>query len=193
MADQFGTQTVENFYSPTSSNPKNPGFANLYTSNLMDVKYAFGGLFEEDVAEDTVQEMLLDGVINMVDAVTSPANKDDENVEWSKSTETYGTSISTLDLTGFDFSHVPYLKAMFANCVGLKTIKFGSNLNTENLYDCNAMFVNCENLGPIFRDCVENWNKFTTTRVEDFDYMFYGCSGIEELDISNLSTENAYT
>ena len=48
MADQFGTQTVQNFYSPVSGNDKKPGFANLYTKNLNNVQYAFGGLFEED-------------------------------------------------------------------------------------------------------------------------------------------------
>ncbi|MDO5426991.1 MAG: hypothetical protein Q4F54_04845 [Coriobacteriia bacterium] len=152
MADMFGTQTVKNFYSPTDSNPKNPGFANMFTGNLTDVSYAFGGLFQE---VNALPNMLMP-TQELTNSVFDETKDVVLNQLWSNDYETYGTSLENIDLTGFDFSNIKDMSYMFANCVSLKNIKFDSNLDTSrNLYNMGT-FANCENLGPVFSNSVQN-------------------------------------
>lgn len=71
----------------------------------------------------------------------------------------------------------------FYDCNNLKTIENIKYLNTSEVTDMRAMFMNCKSLNSI------DVSNFNTAKVEDMRYMFYGCSSLQFLDLSNFNTE----
>ena len=71
----------------------------------------------------------------------------------------------------------------FYDCNNLKTIENIKYLNTSEVTDMRAMFMNCKSLNSI------DVSNFNTAKVEDMIYMFYGCSSLQFLDLSNFNTE----
>lgn len=103
--------------------------------------------------------------------------------------DTYGRSIHNLDLTGFKFNNLLDMTGMFANALGLQTIKFPSDLDTSKVVYMDELFANDESLTSSSQS-FENWNKFTTPNVISMGRMFYSCSGLTELDLTNFDTRN---
>ena len=71
----------------------------------------------------------------------------------------------------------------FYDCNNLKTIENIKYLNTSEVTDMRAMFMNCKSLNSI------DVSNFNTAKVRNMIYMFYGCSSLQFLDLSNFNTE----
>ena len=76
------------------------------------------------------------------------------------------SSLKELDLSSFDTSNVTNMTAMFG-----KSIYSGSQANT----DLKIILFG------------EGWD---TSKVTDMSYMFDGCSGLTNLDVSHFDTSN---
>ena len=117
-----------------------------------------------------------------------------------------------LDLTNFDPSKVISFTGTFANCASLNEIRGLSNFKTSNTLEFNSMFASCINLKVLdvsnfdtrkadymvnmFSGCsnleeIKGLNKFNTSNVISFDYMFSSCTGLKVLDVSNFDTRNS--
>lgn len=102
MADSDNDQTIETFKSVDPQGNQLAPFANLNTANLRNVEYAFGGLYLDRYFENSgwgplpvllpVSNNTLSGTNGMV--------------VYNSSYNTYGNSITNLDLSGFDFSNL---------------------------------------------------------------------------------------
>ena len=121
------------------------------------------------------------------------------------------TSIISIDLSNFDSSELKSMEWMFANCKSLNTINF-KNFDTNNVTDMSLLFFGCQNLKHLdlsnfitrnvtnmsfmFGRCINLRSlnflpSFSTMSVNNFNGMFYNCSSLIKLDLSNFNTANA--
>ena len=82
------------------------------------------------------------------------------------------SSLTELDVSGFDTQNVTTMSLMFDRCSGLTNL-YLVNFDTRNVSKMHCMFEDCTNLTTITVGV--NWN---TTNVESSDNMFYGCTSI---------------
>ena len=96
----------------------------------------------------------------------------------------YGcSSLTSLDLSGFNTENVTDMGLMFVGCSSLTSLDL-SGFNTENVTDMRMMFESCSNLTSL------DLSGFNTYNVTDMSWMFNSCSGLTSLDLSGFNTEN---
>lgn len=96
----------------------------------------------------------------------------------------YGcSSLTTLDLSGFNTANVTEIWSMFSGCSSLTSLDL-SNFNTENLTSFGELFNNCSSLTSI------NLSSFNTANVTSMQELFSGCSSLTSLDLSSFNTAN---
>ena len=195
MADDNGLQPVKHFYSNDINGAKHDGdraFENLNTTNIQDVKYAFGGISypsgRERSNDTSAFGVYLAGLSGYPPALPQPGF-----VSYGNSFETYGRSITELNLKSFDMSNIKSLDYMFANALMLEKVIFPdpASGSTSILSNCKSMaglFYQCESLKD--NSSIVGLNKFDTSNVECMDAMFYSCSGLTSLDLTNFNTDN---
>ena len=116
-------------------------------------------------------------------------------------------SLRTIEFSGdFYINKVDSMAYMFKNCHNLISINFPENFKTHNLIHAQDMFFGCYSLNSIkfeifstdnivnmaclFRDIKLtsfSLNHFKTHNVELMQYMFYNCSNVKSLDLSNFN------
>ena len=120
----------------------------------------------------------------------------------------YCHSLTSLNISSFEVSEVVDMEAMFYGCFSLKILNL-SNFVTESNKNLYYTFGNCMNLeylnvagfktnlvtnfGGLFFNCYSlkslNLSHFESGIIIA-DYMFYNCTSITYLDISNLGKNN---
>ena len=93
------------------------------------------------------------------------------------------SSLTSLDLRGFNTQNVESMAHMFTNCTGLTNINL-QGFNTQNATDISYMFYNCSGLTNI------DVSSFNTSKVENIRDLFAGCSSLTSIDLSNFDTKN---
>lgn len=93
------------------------------------------------------------------------------------------TELTTIDLTNFDLSNVEYINDMFNYCIKLTSVTFG-NYNLNKVKTLNSLFSNCTLLTTI-----TNFPLITSNTCTSTSAMFYGCTGLTTLDLSNFKTQ----
>ena len=96
------------------------------------------------------------------------------------------SSLTALDLTGFDTSKVKSMNSMFYDCEKLTTIDF-DDVKTSSLEDMGFMFGHCTSLTSL------DLSSFDTRNVNDMNNMFRQCYKLKELDLGNFDTRNVTT
>lgn len=94
------------------------------------------------------------------------------------------SSLKTLDLRILDVSNVSYLSNLCARCSSLKEVNI-SGWNTSKVNSTESMFYNCANLTSIIG--IGNLDLSSCTAL---GLMFYLCSSIETIDVSNWNCKN---
>ena len=122
------------------------------------------------------------------------------------------SSLTALNLDGWDVRKVQFMNSMFYNCGKLKTISF-KGWNTSSLSSIFGMFYSCESLehldlssfntsnvidmADMFTGCsaltTVDLGSFDTSRVKNMSNMFYGCSNLVRVDLSSFHTANLKT
>ncbi len=118
-------------------------------------------------------------------SITFPKNMSAPKLASLKQMFYYCTTLESVDLSGFDTSAVTTMEHMFEYCTALKSVDV-SSLETTALLDLSGMFWGCSSLKSITFG-----GDFTTSNIKWFGYLFYGCSGLVELDLSELDTTSA--
>lgn len=136
------------------------------------------------------------------------------NLSTAKVTDMYGlflgcSSLTTLDVSGFDTSNVTDMQYMFGGCTNLTSLDL-SNFNTAKVTNMQSMFWNCTSLSELdlanfdtqkvtqmqnmFSGCSNlstlDVSKFNTSKVTDMSQMFFSCSKLESLDLTSFNTQN---
>ena len=94
----------------------------------------------------------------------------------------YGcSSLTSLDLSGFNTENVTDMGLMFVGCSSLTSLDL-SGFNTENVTDMGSMFESCSGLTSL------DLSGFNTENVTNMSTMFYGCESLTSLDLSGFNT-----
>ena len=91
------------------------------------------------------------------------------------------SSLTSLDVSGFNTDNVTKMDHMFSGCSSLTSLDL-SNFNTDNVTDMSDMFIGCSNLTSL------DVSGFKTDNVTNMGNMFIGCSGLTTLDVSGFNT-----
>ena len=92
------------------------------------------------------------------------------------------TTLTSLDLSNFNFSNVKDISHMFSKCKSLNYLNFG-NIDTSNVITMYNMFSLCTSLKSL------DLSNLNTSNVIDMSYLFYKCNTLETLNLSNLTNE----
>ena len=92
------------------------------------------------------------------------------------------SSLTSIDVSGFNTGNTQYMGGMFWGCNSLTSINL-SNFNTSNVLSLSLMFTDCENLTSL------DLSNFNTANVTDMYALFWGCKNLTTLDISNFNTD----
>lgn len=96
----------------------------------------------------------------------------------------YGcSSLTTLDLRGWDTSNIDNMGSMFQGCSNLTTLNL-SGWNTSSVENMSGMFYGCSSLTTIYID--KNWS---TASVTSSNYMFEGCTKLPNWDSDDPVTD----
>ena len=95
----------------------------------------------------------------------------------------YCFKLTSLDLTGFNTENVTSMFDMFGSCTSLTSLDL-TGFKTENVTDMFGMFVNCRKLTSL------DLTGFKTENVTNMSAMFWGCSGLTSLDLTGFKTDN---
>ena len=93
------------------------------------------------------------------------------------------SSLTSLDVSGFNTSNVTNMQSMFEDCSSLTSLDV-SHFNTSNVTNMFVMFRGCSSLTSL------DVTNFDTSNVRDMHGMFDGLSTLTSLDISHFDTGN---
>ena len=91
------------------------------------------------------------------------------------------SSLTSIDVSGFDTSAVTNMSAVFWGCSSLTSLDL-SNFDTSAVTSMAYMFINCSSLTSI------DVSGFDTSAVTLMESIFRGCSSLTSLDLSNFDT-----
>ena len=119
------------------------------------------------------------------------------------------TTLTTIDMTGFDTSDCTDMSNMFNGCTALTSVDV-SGFDTSKVTDMHNMFTQClvltsldvskfdtnkvTNMGSMFSNCQAlislDVSKFVTNKVTNMGSMFGNCRALTSIDVSNFDTSN---
>ena len=123
----------------------------------------------------TTLEMLFFNRQNLI-AINNLGNLKTDNVTNMKMMFFSCSSLTTLDLSGWNTASVTKMANMFTGCTSLATLDL-SGWNTAKVTDMGGMFSACENLTTIYVG--DNWS---TASVTSSNNMFEGCTKLPNWD-----------
>jgi len=116
-------------------------------------------------------------------AIFGIENLKTDNVTDMANMFSYCTSLTSLDVSGFNTANVTDMGGMFLGCSGLTSLDLRS-FNTSNVTNMASLFFECSGLTSI------DLSNFNTASVTSMLAMFAGCSGLTSLDLSGFGTAN---
>ena len=84
------------------------------------------------------------------------------------------SGLTSLDVSGFNTLRTNYMDEVFNNCSSLKSLTFGKNFSTENVFSLTNMFYNTEKLRYIDFYASDDTDAITSVDLTDENNMFYG-------------------
>lgn len=88
------------------------------------------------------------------------------------------SSLTALDLSGWNLNNVIDMSGLFQYCSSLTSLKLPKVLDTKKIQSMTSMFSGCSALTSID---LSGWNVDNVTEMGD---LFYGCSNLKALDLS---------
>ena len=93
------------------------------------------------------------------------------------------SSLTSLDVSGFNTANVTRMRYMFSGCSSLTSLDV-SGFNTANVASMSFMFMGCSGLTSL------DVRGFETNNVTSMSVMFSACSSLTSLDVSGFNTAN---
>ena len=81
-------------------------------------------------------------------------------------------SLTTLDLSSWDTSHVVQFQGMFGGCSNLSNLNLGNNFDTSSAYYMYGMFSGCKSLTTI------DISNFNFSQARQINQMFRNCTNV---------------
>ena len=135
-----------------------------------------------------------------------------ENIKILSSTFEGCKNLTSIDLSNFSFLKVTNMADMFKSCSNIKSIIFPTNEKSTSIqyiknifYGCGKLtsidlsgltFTKTNDISSLFEGC-SNLETIALPKdekangIENFNKMFYGCSKLTSIDLSNISFVNA--
>lgn len=157
--DEFDTSNVTNM-SRMFSYSKVTNFQNLDTSKVENMSYMF---------MEYQRESLVFPAWNLSNAI---------NFEACFSGGVYGGVVKHLDLSNFAYKNSINASNLFRSAKTVETIILPKNFG-RHMTSFRQLFSDCPKLKSINTDAIDLSN------VSDISFMFYGCSSLKEIDVSN--------
>ena len=187
---KFNTSKVNNMYSMFDDcwRLKSLDVSKFNTSNVASVAYMFdncNSLETIDVSNfDTRNVTNMKSMFSSCSSLQSLnlANFNTENVTDMSNMFFNCDALKSLDLSNFNTSKVKNMYEMFGSCNGIKSLDL-SMFDTQNVENMERMFMYSD-----FESL--NLSNFNTSKVKKMSYMFYGCKKLNEIIISDFSTES---
>lgn len=187
---KFNTSKVNNMYSMFDDcrSLKSLDVSKFNTSNVTRMNYMFNyckSLETIDVSNfDTRNVTYMNSMFSSCSSLQSLnlANFNTENVIDMSDMFFDCYALKSLDLTNFNTSKVKKMYEMFGSCKGIKSLDL-SMFDTQNVEDMQRMFMYSD-----FESL--NLSNFNTSKVKKMSYMFYSCDNLDEIIISDFSTES---
>ena len=153
---------------------------------------------------------MFDGCIKLKEIIFP--KKKAENIEFLSDIFSGCKSLISLDLSYFSLKKVRNFSYTFNGCKSLTSIKFPTNEKASDIQQIKYMFAGCNKLTSIdlsgfsfvnllslnsmFFDCSQLETLILpqnemASNIQDFSYMFYGCSKLTEIDLSCIDFVNA--
>ena len=88
-----------------------------------------------------------------------------------------------IGIENLNTTNVTNMQAMFLNCSSITTLDL-SSFNTENVTNMIQVFYGCSSLTSI------NLRNFNTTKVTNMTGLFYKCTSLTNIDLSSFNTPN---
>lgn len=95
------------------------------------------------------------------------------------------SSLTSLDMSGWDTSNVTNMFWTFMSCGALADVNGLNDCDTSHVRDFTSVFSDCASLTSIPR--------FSTASAEQMHGMFSGCTGLTSVDMSQFDTSHATT
>lgn len=95
------------------------------------------------------------------------------------------SSLTSLDVSGFNTSKVERFNGIFSGCSALTSIGV-NHFDTSNAWDFRLMFDGCSSLTEL------DVSNFRTENVIGMGGMFEACSSLKKLDLRNFNTEKVF-
>ena len=108
---------------------------------------------------------------------------DTSNVTNMSSVFSSCSSLTSLDVSGFNTTKATSMSDMFSSCSSLTKLNV-MNFNTSNVTSMNSMFYSCGSLTSL------DVSNFNTAKVTGMVSMFSSCSSLSELNLSRFDTSN---
>ena len=123
-----------------------------------------------------------DGLWNL-SSITGICNLKTDNVTDMGGMFSDCSSLTSLDVTGFNTGKVTDISYMFSHCSSLTNLDV-SNFKTDKVWSMDGMFWGCSRLTSL------DVTGFNTGKVTDMGGMFSECSSLTSLDVSGFKTGN---
>lgn len=165
---------------------------NYYTGSDTDVIVYANYLIGSDIYETRLASYKENGTSysNYLFAKRSNVQtiKFSENIDTSNVTNMSNmfydcSSLTSLDVSGFNTGNVTNMNSMFDGCNRLRSLDL-SNFDTSKVTNMVNMFYDCERLASL------DLSSFDTGRVTSMQKMFYYCRSLTNLDLSSFDTGN---
>ncbi|MBO4735072.1 MAG: BspA family leucine-rich repeat surface protein, partial [Paludibacteraceae bacterium] len=140
-------------------------------------------IFDESFANCTTLTSTADWFFYMINltSISGLNNLKTDNVTDMSNMFMFCSSLTNLDVSGFNTAKVTNMMAMFGGCSSLVSLDV-SGFKTDNVTTMEAMFSSCSLLTTL------DVSHFNTEKVQFMREMFYGCSGLTSLDLSSFKT-----
>ena len=93
-------------------------------------------------------------------------------------------NLTSLDVSNWDTSSVNNMSSLFRNCYRISSLDL-SNWDTSSVTEALSMFEGCSTLSEI-----PGITDLDTSNLNSAKYMFYHCTNLTSLDLSNWNTDN---
>ena len=177
------------------TNLKEADLSGLATDNVTTMEEMFIGCEKLEVVNlwNTHKDNFMENVTktqkmfygcSSLNKLTLPKKVKTEKLESMFSMFDGCSSLTALDLSGWNLNNVIYMSELFKGCSSLTSLKLPKVLDTKKILSMTRMFSGCSALTSVD---LSGWN---VENVTDMGDLFYDCSNLKEVNLSGWAPKS---
>ena len=170
------------------TNLKEADLSGLATDNVTSMDYMFVGCtklesvnlwntHKDNFMENVTSAKSMFSGCSSLKKLTFPKKVNPGKLESMASIFKYCSSLTSIDLSGWNLNNVTSMESLFQYCSGLTSVAL-PKVTSKKIQYMQRMFSGCSSLTSID---LSGWNVENVTEMGD---LFYGCSNLKDLDLS---------